>query len=147
MLINELKLQPGNIAHIDVVRLQIEFGVSYRAMVRRLSDLGKLGPHEDDHLYKYFEETGEGLKPLFRRAQAPSYNMLEAWERVWVPNRYLRCLEANYASGLVTYPVLEKILDIVDVTPEEWDLFPPSKPGADEDIDIDALIKEFSDET
>jgi hypothetical protein len=81
---------------MDIVRLQLAFGVSYRAMVKRLDELGKIEPAQTGYLYDYRTETRENLHHLFRRAQASSDSLLEPWGRVWVPTRYLRCLEANY---------------------------------------------------
>lgn len=140
----ELDLNQGTLTYTDVVRLQLLFGVSYRAMVRRLVDLNQIDLKQADYLYKYWEETGENLQRLFRRAQAPSTALLEPWEQVWVPTRYLRCLEANYETGLVSYPVLQQILEVVGVTPEEWGFTPHPVPAAE--VDIDDLIEELSHE-
>ncbi len=141
----ELGLNQGRLTYTDVVRLQLLFGVSYRAMVKRLSDLGRIDREQANYLYKYWEETGENLHYLFRRAQAPSTALLEPWNQVWVPTRYLRCLEANYENGLVSYPVLQQILAVVGVSPEEWG-FTPHAVSATDEVDIDDLIEELSHE-
>ena len=141
----ELGLNQGTLTYTDVVRLQLLFGVSYRAMVRRLADLDRIDREQVNYLYKYWAETGENLQRLFRRAQAPSTALLEPWEQVWVPTRYLRCLEANYETGLLSYPVLQQILAVVGVTPEEWGFRPHSVSATDE-VDIDDLIEELSHE-
>lgn len=142
----ELGIEKGALSHTDIVRMQLAFGVSYRAMVRRLSDMGRIAHDEADYLYNYFEETGEGLKRLFRRAQAPSTNLLDKWNQVWVPTRYLRCLEANYESRLVSYPTLEKILAVAKMRPEEWEFEPRPEVEVEKEEDIDALIEELSHE-
>lgn len=141
----ELGLNQGTLTYIDVVRLQLLFGVSYRAMVRRLADLDRIDQKQVNYLYKYWEETRENLQRLFRRAQAPSTALLEPWNQVWVPTRYLRCLEANYENGLVSYPILQQILAVVGVSPEEWGVTPHSVSATDE-VDIDDLIEELSHE-
>ncbi|ABI69298.1 ImmA/IrrE family metallo-endopeptidase [Syntrophomonas wolfei] len=141
----ELGLNQGTLTYTDVVRLQLLFGVSYRAMVRRLADLDRIDREQVNYLYKYWAETGENLQRLFRRAQAPSTALLEPWEQVWVPTRYLRCLEANYETGLLSYPVLQQILAVVGVTPEEW-AFRPHSVSATDEVDIDDLIEELSHE-
>lgn len=64
---------------------------------------------------------------------------------VWVPTRYLRCLEANYENGLVSYPILQQILAVVGVTAEERG-FTPHAVSATDEVDIDQLIEELSHE-
>ena len=145
-VLHEAGLKGQVLTHMDVVRLQLEFGVSYRAMVRRLVELGYVDPAQAKYLFEYRTETGENLHRLFRRAQAPSETLLEPWGQVWVPTRYLRCLEANYEEGLISYPVLQKILGVVGTSPEKWGFEPVIPEIGQDEIDIDALIGELADE-
>lgn len=133
-VIHEMGLNSGQITYKEVIRLQIEFGVSYRAMARRLNDLGIISEETLKILLNYYDETGEGLRKLFHRVNAPSTNLLDPTATIWIPSRYLRCLEANYEQGLISYPVLQKILASINVSPEEWG-FEVLETFEEEDID------------
>jgi Zn-dependent peptidase ImmA (M78 family) len=146
MVLHDMKLGDSSLTHVDVVRLQLEFGVSYRAMVRRLNDLGRIDDQQKAYLYNYYGKSKEALNKLFRRANAPSTALLEPYNKVWVPTRYLRCMEANYEANLISYPVLQKILDVIGVRAEDWGFEPQLEPEMKPEEDIDALIKELSDE-
>lgn len=144
-VVHEMGVMENPLSHTDIIRLQIEFGVSYRAMVRRLSDLGLISNEYREYLYNCYAETGKGLRKLFYRVNAPSTALLDSANTAWVPSRYLRCLEMNYEQGLISYPVLQKVLGVIDIKPEDWG-FAPRALSVEEEIDIDALIQELSDE-
>jgi Zn-dependent peptidase ImmA (M78 family) len=142
---SELKFKDNGISYSDIVRLQVEFGVSYRAMVRRLTELGWINKDKAQYFYHYFENTGYNLQGLFRRVHGGSLTLLVPSNQIWVPSRYFRCLEQNYENGYVSYPVLKEILRVMGVTPDELG-FEEKEPVLPEEIDFDELLKDLDED-
>ncbi|MDD2586355.1 MAG: ImmA/IrrE family metallo-endopeptidase [Syntrophomonadaceae bacterium] len=143
--LRELRIDNNDIGFFDIIRLQVEFGVSYRAMVRRLKDLGIITYNQAQTLRDYFGETGHGLESLFKRVNA-SKELLHPSETVWIPTKYMNYLIFNYENGHIPYSALSKVLEIVNLTPEAIGLSLREEKPFPEEVDIDQLIQELENE-
>lgn len=143
--LREFSIENTEIGFLDIIRLQVEFGVSYRAMVRRLKDLGIITFNQAQKLRDYFGETGYGLETLFKRVNA-STELLYASGTVWIPTKYMNYLILNYENGYIPYSVLSKVLEVVNLTPEALGLSPREEKPSPEEVDIDQLIQELEND-
>ena len=140
--LREFGMENNDIGFSDIIRLQVEFGVSYRAMVRRLKDLSIITYNQTQTLRDYFGETGFSLEALFKRVNA-SNELLHPAETVWIPTKFINYLVSNYENGYIPYSALSKVLDIVNLTPEALGLSPRKEKPPSEEVDIDQLIQEL----
>ena len=146
--LKEMGKKNQEISYFDVIKLQIEFGVSYNAMVKRLSLLGFIEDKKAKELYGYFENVGMGLKGLFNRMNADT-KLIDRSNVIQIPVKYFHYLQENYEKNLISYVVLEKVLSKIDKRPEELGfvqkvLSPPEE--IDIDDDLDDLLGEFEED-
>jgi Zn-dependent peptidase ImmA (M78 family) len=140
--LKELKKNFDEIHYFDVIKLQIEFGVSYKAMVRRLKDIGAITHEKAQELFQYYPNVGMRLQNLFKHIGADT-SLLTSQEVVQIPMKYLKYLQSNFENGYIPYSVLQKVLSEINKTPEETGFEKKSEIIEDEDICIDSLLEEF----
>ena len=96
----------------EILKMADIFAVPYRAMVKRLYEIGFI---RIDDRNRYLEESDETIDQ-FRRKFAFSFGVAD--ERIAVDN--LAELSANaYEAGLITYEKLEYLLEMCGLRPED----------------------------
>lgn len=130
----ELKKEKEELSALDIVRIQIEFNVSYNALVKRLNDIHFI---TETHMYSLFNEKNV-LKSnaLFKMLNADE-KLLRATEIISVPAQYIEYVTSNYNNDYTPYSSLEKALGLLNKDAEVF------KKEIDEDIDLDALFEEL----
>lgn len=123
----ELEKNVAEITIIDIIRIQIEFNVSYEMVVDRLYDLKLLSKVMRDQLEE--EKETDKSRNLFRIMNLNEH-LLSPAEIMKVPSRYYEFVFRNYENGYVSFEKYKEALEIVgfDVAilkdkEEEEDLF------------------------
>lgn len=138
--VKELGKKSNEINYFDVIQIQTEFSVSYSAMVRRLKELGFIGPEKASELYNYYNNLGVNLTSLFNQIDIEP-TLLERQNIVKVPVKYLEYLKSNYENGYIPFSVVEKVLAQINKTPEELGFVQKEVIHHEEDdSDIDELL-------
>lgn len=141
--IKELEKPIDQLDYFDIIQLQIEFGVSNRALIRRISDLNFINQEKSDYLNNYYKNLGISLTGLFQRANAKP-DLLNREEVTQMPSRFYNYLQKNYDQNLIPYSSLVEVLKVVGKRPEELGFEKKSPIIEDDDnVDLDELLKEL----
>ncbi|WP_083238922.1 ImmA/IrrE family metallo-endopeptidase [Caloranaerobacter ferrireducens] len=133
----ELKKPYRQIEGLDIVRIQIEFNVSYSTAVIRLHELGLI---TEDHRKKLFNERRVYTSgKLFKMINADE-RLLKPTELIKVPSRYLEFVISNYEKDYIPYSSFKKALELIGLDSEE---FKKEVAAQEDEIDIDELFEEF----
>ena len=130
----ELGKEKEELNALDIVRIQIEFNVSYSAVVKRLENIKFI---TDDQMYSLFNDRNIlKSKALFKMLNADE-KLLRSSEVISVPAQYLEYVTSNYNNEYIPYSSLEKALGLLNKDAEVF-----KKESADEEeIDLDDLFE------
>ena len=106
----ELKKRYQELNALDIVRMQLEFQVSYAALVIRLFELEFINTGHKSWLFDKRNEVTS--KALFRKLAADE-KLLKAADIIEVPPSYLEYVTSNYDNKYIPYKSLEKALSII----------------------------------
>lgn len=144
--VKELGKVSNELDYFDVIQLQIEFGVSYAAMLRRLCDLEVIDEGQRARLQNYYGHLGMSLTGLFRRVNADT-DLIERSKSIHIPAKYFKFLESNYENKYIPYHSLEQALATIRKQPEELGFAKNRDEGVskedDDDFDLDELLGEL----
>lgn len=133
----ELKKKPKELNAIDIVRLQIEFQVSYAAMVKRLYDINFIDYHKKNELFNHRNNITS--RYLFKMINADE-RLLNPAEVIKVPSKYVEYVISNYENGYIPYSSLEKSLGLLGI---DASIFRKNDNTEDEELDLDDIFEEF----
>lgn len=133
----ELKKKSENLNAVDIVRLQIEFQVSYAAVVKRLHDINFIDYYKKNELFS--DRNNITSRYLFKMINADE-NLLNAAEVIKVPSKYLEYVISNYENNYIPYSSLEKSLALIGI---DSSIFRKDDDKEDEELDIDDIFEEF----
>lgn len=134
-----LRKEYNQLKALDVVRIQIEFNVSYAAAVKRLYELKHI---DERHKSILFDERNEiKSSTLFKMINADEC-LLKASEELKVPGNYYEFVLSNYENGYVPFENFSKALSVVGV---DANIFKKEETPENEDINLDDIFKEFEE--
>lgn len=133
----ELKKKSVSLNAIDIVRLQIEFQVSYAAAVKRLYYIDFINYSKKIELFD--ERNDITSRALFKMINADE-RLLNPTDVIKVPSMYIEYIISNYENDYIPYSSLEKTLALLDM---DASIFKKNKNKKDEKLDIDDVFKEF----
>ena len=108
----ELKKKHQELNALDIVRMQLEFQVSYAALAVRLYDLGFIN---SSHKSRIFDKRNEiTSRALFKKLDADE-RLLKAANVIEVPPSYLEYVTSNYDHKSIPYSSLEKALALIEM--------------------------------
>lgn len=130
----ELDKEKEELNALDIVRIQIEFNVSYNAVVKRLNNIKLI---TDNQMYSLFNDRNI-LKSnaLFKMLNADE-KLLRASEVISVPAKYLEYVTSNYNNEYIPYSSLEKALGLLNIDAEVF----KKESEDEEEIDLDDLFE------
>jgi Zn-dependent peptidase ImmA (M78 family) len=136
----ELKKTHQEINALDVVRMQLEFQVSYAALVVRLYELGIIN---SNHKSKLFDNrNGVTSKALFKKLDADE-KLLKSTDVIEVPASYLEYVISNYENKNIPYSSLERALSAIGM---DASIFKKEDiKETDEEFDLDDIFEEFDE--
>lgn len=131
-----LKKKYKEINAFDIVRIQLEFQVSYAAAVKRLYDMEFINFNHKNELFN--ERNCITSKSLFRMIEADE-KLLKPTDTIQVPSRYYEYVTSNYNNGYIPYTSLQKTLALIGIDAE---VFKKEETNEDE-LDVDDIFEEF----
>ena len=132
----ELKKNHDELNALDIVRMQLEFQVSYSALVVRLYDLGFISFTHKSRLFDRRNEVTS--RALFKKLDADE-RLLKPSDIIEVPSSYLEFVTSNYDKGYIPYSSLENALDLLGM---ESTIF--KKDHKEEvSLELDEIFEEF----
>lgn len=135
----ELKKNYEELNALDIVRMQLEFQVSYSALVVRLFELNVIN---STHKSRLFDKRNEVTsRALFKKLDADE-KLLKPSNIIEVPSSYLEYVTSNYEKKYIPYSSLEKALALLGM---EATIFKKNKQDEEDDMDInlDDIFEEF----
>jgi Zn-dependent peptidase ImmA (M78 family) len=133
----ELKKKHNELAAVDIVRIQIEFNVSYNAAVKWLSDIGCITPDQKTNLFNIRNETTSAA--LFKMIGADE-KLLRPSDIIKVPAQYYEFVISNYEKDYIPFSSLQNALSLLGLDAET--LKKENSPK-DEDVDINDIFEEY----
>ena len=132
----ELKKKAKELSVLDVVRIQLEFNVSYNAAVKRLGDIGLI---QTDHRNYLFSKDGVSSAQLFKVLDADE-SLLKAFNKIKVPNQYLEYVTSNYEKDYIPFSSLEKAFQLIG---KDAAFLKKPESNTQNEIDLADVFKEF----
>jgi hypothetical protein len=128
----ELKKKKTDQLHVlDLVRIQIEFQVSYTAAVCRLHHLKRITAANQAYLIK---EHNQGTSQTLLKYLDADERLLKPTNKLIVPAQYLEYAINNYENGHIPYASLDNSLSLIDLDAE---IFMKDNHEPDDDLDPD----------
>lgn len=112
-MLKEVFKKSGNeIRAINIVQMQLEFRVSYNALVERMAALGIITANKKNNLYK--ERDFYSSKKLFSMLGAEEDLLIPA-DKLIVPPQYIDYVMSNYENHYIPLSSLKKALSLVNI--------------------------------
>lgn len=125
---------------LDIIRMQLEFQVSYAALVVRLNALNFIGINHKSILFDKRDEITS--KALFKKLDADE-RLLKAANVIEVPPNYLEYVTSNYYNKYIPYTSLKKALSLIGM---DASIFKNEKKEQDdENLNIEDIFEEFDE--
>lgn len=133
----ELKKKQSELTALDIVRIQIEFNVSYNAAVKWLHEIDFItSGHRNELFNKKHEITSAAL---FRIIDADDRLLLPS-NTIKVPSQYYEYVISNYENNYIPFSSLQKALDLLGV---DAAILKKDDSKQDENVDIDDIFEEY----
>lgn len=133
----ELKKMQSELSALDIVRIQIEFNVSYNAAVKWLHEIGFITLNHKNELFNKKHEMTSAA--LFMMIDADD-KLLMPSNIIKVPNQYYEYVISNYQNNYIPFSSLQKALGLLG---KDASIFKKDEFKQDEDIDIDDIFEEY----
>lgn len=135
----ELRKSYEELNAFDIVRMQLEFQVSYSALVVRLYELNLI---KFNHKQKLFDKRNDVTsRALFKQLDADE-KLLKPANVIEVPSNYLEYVTSNYEKDYIPYSSLEKTLALLGMEAEVFKKEEKEKVG-EIDLELDDIFEEF----
>lgn len=95
---------------LDIIRMQLEFQVSYAAAVVRLHEIGTITARHKNVLFNKRDDMTSSV--LFKKLDAEE-RLLKPADVIEIPPRYLEYVTSNYENKYIPYTSLEKALALI----------------------------------
>lgn len=122
---------------LDIVRIQLEFNVSYSAAVKRLHEVELITLSQRNKLFNKRNEVTSTA--LFKMLDADE-KLLKAAGLIKIPNQYLEYVTSNYENDYIPFSSLKNALNLLGMDAE---MFKKEEVVDDEEINIDDIFEEF----
>ena len=132
----ELKRKHQEINALDIVRLQLEFQVSYAAATKRLCDMKIISPAQKAVLFN--DRNATTSSALFEKLDVDKC-LLRSTNVIEVPSNYLEYVLSNYENDYIPYSSLEKSFNLIGMDPK---VFKKEKQN-NEKLDFREIFEEF----
>ncbi len=133
----ELKKEFGEIKARDIIRIQIEFNVSYASVVIRLFELGFINSTTKKEL---FDKRDSNTSNMLFNVMNLNNDLIKPADILKVPNSYYEYVFSNYEKGYIVFDKLKEALELVGFNTNEITEHTTSD---DKDIDFDELLEGF----
>ncbi len=138
-IVLQLEKRDFSLTGFDIVRIQVEFNVSYSAVIERLKEIKAINYEKAAFLYEEQKRYSSGQ--LFKMLNEDE-RFLKPANLVKVPARFLEFVISNYNNNFVPYSSLSKALQLIDI-----DASPLKKEDSsmeNQTIELDDLYEELN---
>ena len=136
MLDEVFKKTGAELRAINIVQMQLEFCVSYSALLERMSSLGIITPEKKAQLYN--ERDFYSSKKLFSILGADEKLLLPA-DKLVVPPQYIDYVMSNYENKYIPLSSLQKALKLVGIDASDL----KEHPETEKEESLDDLFAEY----
>lgn len=136
MLRQNFKKNTSDLRAVNLVQMQLEFKVSYNALLERMHSLNLITGSKKMMLYK--EREFYTSKKLFKMLGADEA-LLNPTEKLVVPPQYIDYVISNYENHYIPLSSLKKALSLVNI--DTSDLIDDQR--TDEEASLDELFGEY----
>lgn len=136
MLKQNIQKSPDELRAINLVQMQLEFQVSFNAILKRMTSLQLITETQANNLYK--ERDFYTSKKLFKMLGADE-DLLKPAEKLVVPPQYIDYAMSNYENRYIPLSSLKSALNLVNI--DTSDLVEP--PSLKEEDSLDDLFGEY----
>ena len=112
LLIDEFNKSSNELLAINIVQMQLEFGVSFSAICERLCSLNIITTAKKCKLYQ--ERDNYTSKILFRML-GKDEQLLTPANKLVVPPKYIDYVISNYTNEYISFSSMKKAFDLVDI--------------------------------
>lgn len=124
---------------LDIVRIQVEFNVSYSAVIERLKEIKAINNEKAVFLYEEQKRYSSGQ--LFKMLNEEE-RLLKPANLVKVPARFLEFVISNYNNNYIPYSSLHKALQLIEI--DALPLKKEDSPEENQTIELDELYEELN---
>jgi len=135
----ELKKTHEELNALDIVRMQLEFQVSYAALVVRLYNLDFINYTHKSGLFDRRNQITS--KALFAKLDVDQ-RLLKSADVIEVPPSYLEYVTSNYDNGYIPYSSIEKALSLIGMDASIFEN-ERKEDGDEEELDIGDIFEGF----
>lgn len=111
-----LKKKAEELSAINIIQMQLEYNVSFSALVKRLLDLDIISSAKKNSLYS--ERDFYSSKQLFRMLGADE-RLLNSTDKIIVPPQYSDFVVSNYENGFIPFSSLIKAFSLLGIDTTE----------------------------
>lgn len=123
---------PGELKPRHIVILQHRFKVSYKAMLKRLVNLGLCTKY--DELLKYSNlEYADKLQGLTKR-EGYKIDLILPSRVTKIPDEYVEFVKSNYENDLISYKNMKTIFEFIGINPEDLGYEYPEEEVSDHEV-------------
>ena len=133
-----LNKSQSTLTALDIVRIQLEFNVSYSAAVKRLHEVELITASQKNDLFNKRNEVTSGA--LFKLLDADE-KLLKASDIIKVPNQYLEYVTSNYENDYIPFSSLQNALHLLGMNA---DMFRKEESTETDEVNIDDIFEEFA---
>jgi Zn-dependent peptidase ImmA (M78 family) len=134
----ELRKQQSELNALDIVRMQLEFQVSYAALLVRLFKLKIIDARQKSALFDV--RNNETSRVLFKQLDADE-RLLKPADVIAVPPSYLEYVISNYEQGFIPFSSLDKALKKVGMDASVFKKDETS--NVEPPVDLDDIFEEY----
>jgi Zn-dependent peptidase ImmA (M78 family) len=131
-----IKKDPSELSAINIVAMQLEFNVSFSALVQRLLDLKLINYTKKDDLYS--QRDFYTSKRLFQMISSDD-DLLKPYNKIAVPPKYSDYVLSNYQNGIIPFSSLSKAFSLLGIDVSDME----QKKIESDDSDIDSIFEEY----
>jgi Zn-dependent peptidase ImmA (M78 family) len=133
----KLNKRYSELTALDIVRIQMEFNVSYNAAVKRLYEIGFILNNHKNELFNKKNETSSSA--LFRMIDADDRLLLPC-NVIKVPTQYYEYVVSNYENKYIPFSSMQKALALLGKDASE---LKRDELEQDEAVDFDDILEEL----
>lgn len=131
-----IKKSPSELSAINIVAMQLEFNVSYSALVQRLLDLELIDTAKKDDLYS--QRDFYTSRRLFQMIGSDD-DLLTPYNKIAVPPKYSDYVLSNYQNGAIPFSSMKKAFHLLGIDISDME----NRKTEPEDDDIDSIFEEY----
>lgn len=114
-----VNVKPERVLPRHVVRMNNNLKVSYKAMLKRLIQLGLCSADNYDELAEIGSLENAELLQTITKKEGYNLSLITPSEEVYIPQQYIEFVKSNYENGLISYNNMKNCIELLGFTTEQ----------------------------